>query len=90
MSPSPVRSGSTTARSPSPAPGRTYVITLAQPITTADRLTFTIASSTIATYTRRLDVLPGDVNDDGVVNTTDGLLILRNETPAHPYRCSMT
>ena len=66
--------------------GTNYVITLAQPINTADRVTFTIASSTIATYTRRLDVLPGDVNDDGSVNTTDGLLILDNETPAHSYQ----
>ena len=66
--------------------GTNYVITLAQPISTADRLTFTIANSAIATYTRRLDVLPGDVNDDGVTNTTDGLLILHNETPAHVYQ----
>ena len=56
--------------------GTNYVITLAQPINTADRVTITIASPTIATYTRRLDVLPGDVNDDGAVNTTDGVLIL--------------
>ena len=61
------------------------MITLAQPISTADRVTFTIANPTIATYTRRLDVLPGDVNDDGVVNTADGVLILHNETPAHAY-----
>jgi Dockerin type I domain len=66
--------------------GTNYVITLAQPISTADRVTFTIANPSIATYTRRLDVLPGDVNDDGVVNTTDGVLILRNETPAHSYQ----
>ena len=46
-------------------------------------MTLSIASSSVATYTRRLDVLPGDVNDDGAVNTTDGLLILRNETPIH-------
>jgi uncharacterized protein YjdB len=66
--------------------GTQYVVTLAQPISTADRLTITIASSTIDTYTRRLDVLPGDANDDGVVNTTDGLLILYNQTPAHAYQ----
>jgi uncharacterized protein YjdB len=65
--------------------GTNYVIMLAQPISTADRVTFTIGNSAIATYTRRLDVLPGDVNDDGVVNSTDGVLILRNETPAHAY-----
>jgi hypothetical protein len=45
-----------------------------------------IASTQIATFTRRLDVLPGDVNDDGAVNTTDGVLILYNPTPAHPYK----
>jgi hypothetical protein len=66
--------------------GTNYVITLAQPISIADRVTFTIANAEIATYTRRLDVLPGDANDDGAVNTTDGLLILHNETPAHPYQ----
>ena len=54
------------------------MITLAQPINTADRVTFTITSSTIATYTRRLDVLPGDVNDDGVVTMQDALIV-RNE-----------
>ncbi len=66
--------------------GTNYVVTLAQPISTADRLTISIASSSMATYTRRLDVLPGDANDDGFVNTTDGLLILYNETPAHAYQ----
>jgi hypothetical protein len=55
--------------------GSNYTITLAQPITTADRVTITIGSDLIATYTRRLDVLPGDINDDGVVNTQDLLLV---------------
>ncbi len=54
-----------------PISATTYVITLAKPIAAADRVTVTIASSTIATYTRRLDVLPGDVNDDGIVNAAD-------------------
>ena len=54
------------------------MITLAQPISKADRLTITISNSQIATYTRRLDVLPGDVNDDGVVTMQDALVI-RNE-----------
>ena len=48
-------------------------------------MTITIGNAEIITYTRRLDVLPGDVNDDGAVNTTDGVLILNNFTPAHPY-----
>ena len=55
-----------------------YVITLAQPINAADRVTVTIGNANIATYTRRLDVLPGDVNDDGVVNAQDAVLV-RNE-----------
>ncbi len=65
--------------------GTNYTITFAKAITTADRVTVTIGNAGIATFTRRLDVLPGDVNDDGVVNTTDGVLILNNETPAHAY-----
>ena len=52
------------------------------------RVTVTIANSQIASYTRRLDILPGDVNDDGMVNRTDGNLILKHETPAHAYRAS--
>jgi hypothetical protein len=63
----------------------TLLITLAKPITVADRLTLTIGNSQVITYTRRLDVLPGDVNDDGVVNTTDGVLILNTTTPSHAY-----
>ncbi len=63
----------------------TILITFAKAITSADRVTITIGNSQIIAFTRRLDVLPGDVNDDGAVNTTDGLLILNNETPAHPY-----
>ena len=61
--------------------GTTYIITLARPITVADRVTITIASpgsTGIATYTRRLDVLPGDFNDDGVVNQAD-VIGVRNE-----------
>jgi hypothetical protein len=55
--------------------GTSFVITLAQPINTADRVTFTIGNANIATYTRRLDVLPGDVNDDGIVTLQDALMI---------------
>ena len=51
--------------------GTNYTITLAQPINAADRVTVTIGNAGIATFTRRLDVLPGDVNDDGVVNSQD-------------------
>jgi hypothetical protein len=58
--------------------GTNYTITLAQPINTADRVTITIGNATIATFTRELDVLPGDFNDDGVVNSQD-LVGIRNE-----------
>ena len=58
--------------------GTNYTITFAQAITTADRVTVTIGNAGIATYTRRLDVLPGDVNDDGVVNGSD-LIAVRND-----------
>jgi hypothetical protein len=41
-------------------------------------VTITIGNDLIATYIRRLDVLPGDVNDDGVVNVQD-MVQIRNE-----------
>ena len=50
--------------------GTSYTITLAHPISTADRVTIAIAGGNIVPpYTRRLDVLPGDLNDDGSVNS---------------------
>jgi hypothetical protein len=55
--------------------GSTYTITLLTPINLADRITLTINAPGLATYTRRLDVLPGDVNDDGVVNSQDSVLV---------------
>ncbi len=58
--------------------GTSYTITLAQPINEPDRVTITIESALIATYTRQLDVLPGDFNDDGVVNGSD-LVGVHNE-----------
>jgi Dockerin type I domain len=58
--------------------GTSYTLTLAQPINQADRVTISIGNATIATFTRRLDVLPGDFNDDGVVNSQD-LVGVRNE-----------
>jgi hypothetical protein len=56
--------------------GTSYTITLHQAIAKADRVTITIGNADITTFTGRLDVLPGDVNDDGVVNITDGASIL--------------
>jgi hypothetical protein len=51
--------------------GESYSITLAQPINAADRITLTINNPLLGSFTRELDVLPGDVNDDGVVNAQD-------------------
>ncbi len=58
--------------------GTSYTITLAQPINQADRVIITIGNDLIANFTRRLDVLPGDVNDDGVVNVQD-MVAIRNQ-----------
>jgi hypothetical protein len=57
--------------------GTSYVITFAQPINAADRVTVTI-NNPLATFMGRLDVLPGDVNDDGVVNAQD-IVLIRNQ-----------
>jgi len=53
-------------------------IAFAHPITKADRVTITIAGPGIVTFTRRLDILPGDFNDNGVVNNQD-ITAIRNE-----------
>jgi len=51
--------------------GNSFVLTLARPVASADRLTLTIGNAGIASFTREIDVLPGDANDDGVVNFAD-------------------
>ena len=51
--------------------GESYTITLSQPITAADRVTLVITNPLLGSFTRELDVLPGDINDDGVVNAQD-------------------
>jgi hypothetical protein len=58
--------------------GTNYKITLAQPINGPDRVTLSIGNSLIARFTRRLDVLPGDFNDDGLVSAQD-MVGIRNE-----------
>ena len=56
--------------------GTTWTITLAgNGIATPDRVTVTINNANVATFSKRLDVLPGDVNDDGIVNSLDTLLV---------------
>jgi hypothetical protein len=58
--------------------GTDYTITLHRPINVADRVTITIGNALIASYTRRIDVLPGDLNDDGMVNSQD-MVGIRNQ-----------
>lgn len=53
-------------------------IVFAHPIEKANRVTITIAGPGIVSYTRRLDVLPGDFSDNGVVNNQD-ITAIRNE-----------
>lgn len=60
--------------------GASYLIILARPIDAADRVTITIGSASIATFSRRLDVLPGDVNDDGLVTMQDAVVIRNGVT----------
>ncbi len=55
--------------------GTTITLTLATAIVNADKVTVTINNSQVTGWTRRLDVLPGDVNDDGIVNTTDATTV---------------
>jgi hypothetical protein len=43
----------------------------------ADRVTVSVGSSSVASWNRRLDVLPGDVNDDATVTSVDQLLVSR-------------
>jgi hypothetical protein len=51
--------------------GTFYIIALSRPVTAADRLTITIAVPGMGTFISQLNVLPGDFNDDGVVNRAD-------------------
>ena len=58
--------------------GTSYTITLARPIDAVDRVTLIVDDPGVSVFYRRLDVLPGDFNDDGVVNSQD-LAGIRNE-----------
>ena len=55
-----------------------YDIVFFQPIDKPDRVTIAISGPEIVTYTRRLDVLPGDFFDTGVVTSKD-LTAIKNE-----------
>jgi hypothetical protein len=58
--------------------GTNYTITLAQPVHASDRVTLVLVNPNVSTFIRRIDVLPGDFNDDGVVNSQD-MVGIRNE-----------
>jgi len=40
-----------------------------------DKVTVTLGNSSVASYSKRLDILPGDVNDDGQVTVADQMLV---------------
>ena len=68
--------------------GTTWTITFANNLNStvgtgiinADRVTVTIGNGQLTSYARRLDVLPGDVNDDLAVNTLDMTAVKSNYT----------
>ena len=51
--------------------GTSYTIMFAQPIDKADRVTLTINIPETDAFMGRLDVLPGDFDDNGAVNNKD-------------------
>ncbi|HEY1684350.1 MAG TPA: Ig-like domain-containing protein [Tepidisphaeraceae bacterium] len=51
--------------------GTTYTITFARAVNDADRLTITIGNKNVNTFTAQMNILPGDVNDDGSVTVAD-------------------
>jgi hypothetical protein len=65
--------------------GTSYTITLKTPITQADRVTIQLNLGGLVAPTFELDVLPGDVNDDGIVNAQD-MVLIRNaiQKPSDP------
>ena len=63
--------------------GTSWTITLAKAIASADKVTVVIGNSQLTSYQRILNVLPGDVNDDSVVSSTD--VTLENSAINGPY-----
>jgi hypothetical protein len=51
--------------------GTQFTLAFAKPVGAGDRLTLTIGNGVVATFVRRLDVLPGDASDDGTVGFAD-------------------
>ena len=61
--------------------GTTWTINLSNGgLVNPDKVTVTVGNNRLASYARRLDVLPGDVNDDGLVSSLDQLLVSRQLT----------
>ena len=52
-------------------------------IANADKVTVTIGNSQLTSYQRILNILPGDINDDGVVTSADVTLV--NSAISAPY-----
>ena len=63
--------------------GNYWTITLAKAITSADNVTVTVGNGQLTPYPFRLDILPGDFNDDGVVSSAD--ITLLNNASVGPY-----
>jgi hypothetical protein len=55
--------------------GETFTIAFPQPVQKADRITIKISGPGFTPFTRRLDILPGDIGDFGVVKQADVKLI---------------
>ena len=53
--------------------GSSYAVFLSRAISLADRVTITIRGSDITSFTGQINVLPGDFDDNGVVNHQDYL-----------------
>jgi hypothetical protein len=51
--------------------GTSYALFLSRAINAADRITLTITATDLTTFSGQLNVLPGDFNDNGVVNRQD-------------------
>ena len=61
--------------------GTTWTINLGGTgLANADKVTVTVSNASVASFSKRLDVLPGDVNDDGLVSSLDQLLVSRGLT----------
>jgi len=55
--------------------GKSWTIILEKVIASADNVTIKMGNDQLTAYTRRLDILPGDFNDDGVVSSADITLL---------------